>query len=395
MQLATPHARRDARPRSPTASWPPRRCSPRSSSDLFTHVADGPRTLRRAGGRDRGRRRTGCRRCCTRWPGLACSSPTTRGTATRRPPALPGPRRRAGRLRRLLPPAGRPPDLPGAGAPGRRARRHRRRLRHARRAAGRARAGADVHRRPARRLAGWPRRCSPAGCDLAEAAHAARRRRRQRGVLDRAVRAQPAAAGHRPGLPGGHRRRPRVPATPRRLTDRIDAARRRRRARPTGRRSRTWSCCPTCSARSARTRSTPCWPRPATACARAGCWSCTTSCSTTTGPGRPLAALWFLQYVAYRGRRGVVLRRRAGRPAARTRLRRRPTGRSLIPDITKVVLRPEEDRHDRTTRPLAVGADPDGDPPRGRAAARPARRAARLPRVLPGRGLGPRRGACC
>ena len=32
---------------------------------------------------------------------------------------------------------------------------------------------------------------------------------------------------------------------------------------------------------------------------RAACSSCTTSCSTTTGPGPAAAALWFLQYLAY------------------------------------------------------------------------------------------------
>ena len=49
------------------------------------------------------------------------------------------------------------------------------------------------------------------------------------------------------------------------------------------------------------TRSTPC-SRAArtTACAPAGCWSSTTSCSTTTGRARDRAALWFLQYLAWR-----------------------------------------------------------------------------------------------
>ena len=118
---------------------------------------------------------------------------------------------------------------------------------------------------------------------------------------------------------------------------------------PSGRPTRTWSCCPTCSARSARTRSTPCWARPTTACDRAGCWSCTTSCSTTTGPDRRWppcgsCSTW---------------------PTAATRSRSPPqswvTGcgahgfdapscRPLIPDITAVLVG-QEDRHDHARSP--------------------------------------------
>ncbi len=94
--------------------------------DLFTHLADGPRTpaeLSAATGVDPNRLQT----LLHALAGLGLVVADAAGVRERaRLPALPR-ARRAGRLRRVLPAAGGAPDLPGAHAPGRRDRGHRRR----------------------------------------------------------------------------------------------------------------------------------------------------------------------------------------------------------------------------------------------------------------------------
>ena len=88
---------------------------------------------------------------------------------------------------------------------------HGRRVRRVRRADGQRGRGGDVHGRPALRARwSWPA-SSSTQLPLAQAPHAARRRRGQRGVRDRVLRAPPRAAGHAAGLPADARRRPHVP----------------------------------------------------------------------------------------------------------------------------------------------------------------------------------------
>ncbi len=111
------------------------------------------------------------------------------------------------------------------------------------------------------------------------------------------------------------------------------------------------------------------------------------------GSGPTTTALWFLQYLAWRpdawSFTGAEL---AGRLA---RAGFAPTpATEVVPETTKVVLaRKRRSRHEHAT-----GGDrrhPDGDPPRGGAAARHPGRGARLHRVQRRRGLGATTRACC
>ena len=93
-----------------------------------------------------------------------------------------------------------------------------------------------------------------------------------------------------------------------------------------------------------RTRPTRRSPPRTTACAPAGCWSSTTSCSTTTSPARTAAALWFLQYLAWRPDAWSFTGAELGDRMAKAGFLPTPA-EQVVPETTKLVLaRKGEDR---------------------------------------------------
>ncbi len=303
--------------------------------DLFSRLADGPRTVGRAVRPPPGSPPTGCAPCCTRSPasGWSCRSGAgIRQRARRGPPPRP---RRARRHRRLLPAAGRPADLPallhlddglaGTGAAfdtwaGLLADPAQARTFTDAQHAGSLGAGRSAGR------AARPRRC----------AHPARRRRRQRGVHVRVLRAQPGPARHVLDFPAV-----------------VDVAREYL-ERP------GW---PTASTLLAGDAAHDPWPADQDVVLMSYLLSALGEAeidvvlargaaqpATGRAAGRArlharrrrardpaLAALWFLQYVASGPMPCLVLRRRARAAAARARVRAGPERQVLIPEITKVL----------------------------------------------------------
>ena len=360
---------------------------------LFTRLADGPRTVAELAARTGVVPPTGCAPCCTRSPasGWSCCG----GGGYANAPAAPAPPRprRARRHRRVLPAAGRPADLPRAAAPRRRARRHRRRVRHARRGCWpipTRRARSPTRSTPARSV---PARKLAGRLPLDGARTPARRRRRQRGVLDRVLRAQPGPAGHVLDFPA-------VVDVARGYLDAAGPGRPHRRCSPATRRMIRWPADQDVVLMSyllsalaedeidAVLAAAHAQPATGRAAGRARLHARRRRAGTRRG-GAVVPAVPGLS-----ARRRVVHRRRARAAAARGRASAGPGAEVLIPEITKVVAGPEGDMNmDR--RRSAVGDTPMetrrevvlhlADPRRG----------ARLRRVLPSRRAGATTPACC